>query len=144
MELSSGGALDDNGWDLQTCGEFPMPMGDDPSQSCFTWKSWDKADHTDYCKSKYQLTPKYDWALDYFGGRDPKVDFSAASNIIFSNGALDPWHAGGITKNITENTIALYIEHSAHHLDMRAPNKDDPASLTEARAIEMMHIKKWV
>ena len=32
------GGLDTNGWAVQTCNEFPMPMGDDPSVSCFTWK----------------------------------------------------------------------------------------------------------
>jgi len=37
LELESTGALDDNGWDVQTCGEFPMPQGDGPAQSCFTW-----------------------------------------------------------------------------------------------------------
>lgn len=90
------------------------------------------------------MTPKYDWALDYFGGRNPPKDFASASNIIFSNGAYDPWHAGGITANITENTIALYIEKSAHHLDLREPNDADPWTLTEARAVEMAWIKKWV
>jgi len=34
-DTSSG--LDDSGWTIQTCIDMPMPMGDDPSDTCFTW-----------------------------------------------------------------------------------------------------------
>jgi lysosomal Pro-X carboxypeptidase len=44
------------------------------------------------------MTPKYDWALDFFGGRNIVRDFSSYSNIVFSNGDLDPWSAGGVTE----------------------------------------------
>ena len=30
------------------------------------------------------MTPKYDWALDFFGGRDVSKDFASYSNIVFS------------------------------------------------------------
>lgn len=68
------------------------------------------------------------------------------TNIILSNGELDPWRAGGLNKNVTADGsgIALYIESGAHHLDLRPPNVDDPATVTEARNIEMANIKKWI
>jgi lysosomal Pro-X carboxypeptidase len=34
MTNDQSGGLDGNGWGVQTCNEFPMPMGDDPG---FTW-----------------------------------------------------------------------------------------------------------
>ena len=75
----------------------------------------------------------------------PKRDFYKASNIIFSNGVLDPWHAGGIYKEpVSPKTTTLYIEHSAHHLDLRLPNVADPATVTAARAIETETIAKWI
>lgn len=55
------------------------------------------------------------------------------SNIIFSNGELDPWQAGGVTFEVSNETTVLYIEKSAHHLDLRLPNPADPATVTEAR-----------
>ena len=141
---SSG--LDGDGWGVQTCNEFPMPMGDDPSYGvgCFTWNNWYKQGFTNECEKQFNMTPKYEWALDYFGGRQPEKDFAAATNLIFANGDLDPWHGGGVIKNITDNTMALFIKDSAHHLDLRLPNIDDPATVTQAREIEMAHVKKWI
>ena len=144
---NQAGGLDDNGWDVQSCSEFPMPMGDDPSVSCFTWDNWDKTAFTERCNSTYGQMPKFDWALDFFGGRNPSKDFAHVTNLVFANGDLDPWSAGGVTKNITQDTIALYIKDSAHHLDLRAPNAADgmgPGSVTEARLVEAMYVKKWV
>jgi len=70
----------------------------------------------------------------------------AATNVIWSNGELDPWRAGGLNKNVSADgsSIALYIESGAHHLDLRPPNAADPATVTEARNIEMMNILKWI
>lgn len=147
LSANQAGGLDASGWDVQSCNEFPMPMGDDPAVSCFTWDNWDKYAFIQHCNNTYQQTPKFDWALDFFGGRNPSKDFADVSNIVFSNGELDPWHAGGITKNITSDTVALWIKDGAHHLDLRLPNEADgtgPGSVTEARAVEMMYVKKWV
>lgn len=84
--------------------------------------------------------------MDYFGGRDINRDFYNATNIIFSNGEFDPWRAGGITYNVTEDwgSIAVYIEKAAHHLDLRAPNDTDPDSVKVARDVMMATMKKWI
>lgn len=102
--------------------------------------------NTKMCQEKYGLTPDYNWALDYFGGYNIDKDFLATTNIIWSNGQLDPWRAGGLNKNVSADGsgIALYIDKGAHHLDLRPPNDEDPATVTEARNIEMANIKKWI
>jgi hypothetical protein len=82
--------------------------------------------------------------LDYFGGRNPKQDFKHCSNIIFSNGELDPWHAGGVLYNVSDDCIALYINGAAHHLDLRGPNPTDTAEILSARAVETIWIQKWI
>lgn len=52
-----------------------------------------------------------------YGGR--KID--AASNIVFSNGLLDPWHGTGVLQNISDSVIAIIIPEGAHHLDVSQP-----------------------
>jgi len=136
--------LDDSGWTIQTCIDMPMPMGDDPAQSCFSWENWWKQGHTDFCKKEYNLTPQYDFALDFFGGRDVNLDWSHYSNIIFSNGDLDPWHAGGVTEDVMPNNPIIWIEKSGHHLDLRLPNVLDPPAVTAARAQEEKWLKTWI
>lgn len=69
------------------------------------------------------------------------------SNIIFSNGQLDPWTAGGLTQEIKNNgnIDIIYISESAHHLDLREPNDQyDPQSVKDARAKETAIIKRWI
>lgn len=102
--------------------------------------------NTKYCQETFGLTPQYTWALDYFGGYDINKDFLHLTNIVFSNGDLDPWMAGGLNYNVTADGsgIALTIEGGAHHLDLRLPTDLDPVFLTEARAIETANIKKWI
>ena len=90
------------------------------------------------------MTPQYDWALDYFGGRDVTKDFASSSNIIFSNGNLDPWHAGGVLEDTMPDNHVIFIQNSAHHFDLRLPNAADPYTVTQARAQEEAIIKGWI
>ena len=92
----------------------------------------------------YGWTPQYNWALDYFGGRNPGKDFEGHSKIVFFNGDYDPWHGGGVNQNITRNTVAVYAKRAAHHYDLRAPNANDTKEIKEARAIEEMHLTNWI
>jgi len=122
-----------------------MPIGYGPD-SMFIEQDFDFDEYTAWCQSEFGLTPDYDWALRYFGGFDITKDFLATTNIIFSNGELDPWRAGGLNSNVTADGsgIALYIESGAHHLDLRPPNDEDPATVTNARNVEMANIKAWI
>lgn len=139
------GSLDGFGWNILACNQLAMPVGFN-EESMFLPQPFDYDSYTKMCQDTFGLTPEYDWALDYFGGYNINKDFLATTNIIFSNGELDPWRAGGLNYNVTADGsgIALYIEGGAHHLDLRAPTDLDPEVLTQARAIEMNHIKKWI
>lgn len=64
-------------------------------------KGFDYDSFTENCQKQYGLTPRLSFIFDYFGGKDIKRDFYDTTNIIFTNGNLDPWSAGSITKNIT-------------------------------------------
>jgi len=98
------------------------------------------------------------WLDTYYGGSR----MSGHSNIIFSNGLLDPWAAGGVyanspfqnsdgeyngpmVQNITDNDIiALIIRFGGHHTDLMYSNKMDPRCVTKARTIENLYITKWI
>lgn len=131
--VQQGGGLDDNGWAVQACNEMCMPFASDADTSMFPTAQWNTTTNSAYCYATTRQLPQYEWALKYFGGIKPEKDFMKASNIIFSNGSLDPWQAGGIVEPLNDQCLSLFIENSAHHLDLRLPNEADPESLTEAR-----------
>lgn len=64
--------------------------------------------------------------------------------IIFSNGLLDPWSGASVLTNISSTVIAVVIPEAAHHLDLRAANKDDPQSVIEARKFCESTFSKWI
>jgi lysosomal Pro-X carboxypeptidase len=96
------------------------------------------------------------WLDTYYGG----VNMDGHSNIIFSNGLLDPWSAGGVyatspfeivpydgpmLQNITDNDVfALIIEYGGHHTDFMYSNELDPDCVKEARRIEKEYVAKWI
>lgn len=122
-----------------------MPFASNSTTSMFPPAEWDKTTNSAYCLESTHQDPQYEWALKYFGGMKPEKDFMKASNIIFSNGELDPWKAGGVT-SLPDNDqcLTLLIENSAHHLDLRLPNEADPSTVTEARQTEMEWIAKFI
>lgn len=129
-DTDATGALDGAGWNVLACNELAMPcsMGKD---SMFIEEPFDYAAYTQMCQSTYGLTPNYQWALDYFGGYNYTRDFQFYSNIIFSNGELDPWRAGGVYSFVNFDLPHYVIEGGAHHLDLRLPNDADKGTDVE-------------
>lgn len=101
----------------------------------------------------------------YYGG----LRIGMHSNIVFSQGLLDPWSGGGVfpgeiprinlnkdafvelkkeemIHNITDDgsIISLWIERGAHHLDLFYENEGDPECVKKARLIEEEHIQRWI
>lgn len=64
--------------------------------------------------------------------------------LICSNGDLDPWSGGGVTKDITDTLVAINIPNGAHHLDLRASTAFDPSTVLLSRSLEVKHMKKWI
>uniref|UniRef100_A0A914WMS2 Lysosomal Pro-X carboxypeptidase n=1 Tax=Plectus sambesii TaxID=2011161 RepID=A0A914WMS2_9BILA len=146
-------------WPWQTCTEMALPSCVNGSTDSFFPSNvtfspnlcpWTPENQANYCQNTFSYFDKElfrpTWAMTYYG-----KNFAAASNIIFSNGNLDPWAAGGVFSSAEgivqaqRNGVTLIeVEESGHHLDLRQPNTCDPPSVIEARRKEYQIIYCWV
>jgi hypothetical protein len=96
--------------------------------------------------------PWSQWLESYYGGRN----ISHHRNIIWSNGALDPWSGQGVyppgggpegplVQHINEDgsQISLILDLGAHHLDLMFTDPRNPPCFYEARKIETKMIRQW-
>ena len=142
-------------WDYQACTESVFLPTTNGLTDMFLARSWTLTDLTDYCMKKFGVKPRQSWLMTEFGADNIA---SSASNIIFSNGLLDPWHAGGILSSLSPTLPAILIavschlicrvndvlQDGAHHLDLRASNPEDPESVIQARQQEVAFFKLWL
>lgn len=133
-------ALGDLGWDFQACTEMVMPMCSDGINDMFEMKAWNLDEYSDECMKKWKTKPRPMMTSVMYGGRN----ITSSSNIVFSNGLLDPWSTGGVTKTLSDSLISVIIPEGAHHLDLRASDPNDPVSVVKARDIEKQSIAKWI
>uniref|UniRef100_G3UK74 Serine protease 16 n=1 Tax=Loxodonta africana TaxID=9785 RepID=G3UK74_LOXAF len=76
---------------------------------------------------------------EYYGGFNV-----TGSKIIFPNGSFDPWHPLGITKNISEDLLAVFIEGAVHCADVYEQKDTDSAELIQAREKIFQILQKWL
>eukprot|EP00729_Bicosta_minor_P019693 gene19693-2216_t len=159
------------GYDGKTCipdfveGPGGVP-GDGPGPDSWGWQSCTENLHQfsgrtfrDYkfdinndavnpCSKFWNATNKLntDALTGLYGGYKLGDGKTNASNIIWSNGLLDPWHGGGFLTPGDPSTGNHWISmpHGAHHLDLRGPHPQDPPDITAARAEEEKIIRGWI
>ena len=133
-------SLGDLGWDFQACTEMVMPMCSDGVNDMFQPEPWNLEKYSDRCFKKWKVRPRAMMAPLIYGGKN----ITASSNIVFSNGLLDPWSTGGVTKSLSDSLVAIIIPEGAHHLDLRGQDPNDPSSVVKARELEKQFIQKWL
>ena len=136
------GDLGYDAWEYQTCTELPMPFCySDKDMFPYQESSW-REQYDQNCLEKYGVTPDYDFLKREIGWFEKTNDFS---NIIFTNGKLDPWRAGGIsTKDFKRGIYSIEILKGAHHTDLLAPDEKDPISVMMARETIKEIVKNWL
>nr|XP_020663824.1 lysosomal Pro-X carboxypeptidase isoform X1 [Pogona vitticeps] len=128
------------GWYYQSCTEMVMPMCSDGINDMFEPQAWDFHAYSEECFKMWGVRPRPSWIPISYGGKN----ISAHSNIIFSNGGLDPWSGGGVMRNITDTLVAIVIPEGAHHLDLRSNSPFDPDSVLKARLLEVHFMRLWI
>jgi lysosomal Pro-X carboxypeptidase len=101
-------ATQDDGdlWGYQYCTEMFMPMGRDGVTDMFWPQPWNQTLAVEQCQSQWGVKPKVTWADTVFGGRS----LTAASNIVWSNGDLDPWARLGVTTSPSPSLHAVLVQ----------------------------------
>ena len=91
-------------------------------------------------------TPNTHAFAQRFGGWKLGDGLTGVTNLIFSNGLLDPWSGGGFynPKKYFEGNYYFTMPHGAHHLDLRGPNSADPEDVTVVRQQEEEIIIGWI
>lgn len=131
---------DSRAWDYQACTELALPAGSNNKTDMFPSLPWTPEMRAEYCQEKWGVAQRPDWSAIQLWGKD----ISSASNIIFSNGDLDPWRPGGVLQDVSPTLVAVLVKGGAHHLDLRASNPKDPPTVTQAREQELELIQKFI
>ncbi|XP_062587574.1 lysosomal Pro-X carboxypeptidase-like [Saccostrea cucullata] len=132
--------LGTSGWDYQSCTEMVAPSCSNGKTDMFEKSAWDFNAYTKGCLKNWKVKPDINWLETQYWGRN----LSSTSNIIFSNGLLDPWSSGGVLKSQSESVVAIVIPNGAHHLDLRGSNKADTPDVISARNTEKKYIASWI
>ena len=86
-----------------------MPLCSDGVNDMFEPQEWNFQEFLDGCYKQWGIRPRIEWPYIEFGGKN-LTDLRYFSNIIFTNGNLDPFSAGGVRSTITETLPAILIK----------------------------------
>jgi lysosomal Pro-X carboxypeptidase len=133
-------------WDYQYCTEM-LPQetyfSTDGEHDMFWPRSVPLAQIQAHCREQWRVDPDPDWIRASYGDELLR----GASNIVFSNGLLDPWSAAGVREvpKDARGVVVLPIEEGAHHLDLFFSRPAlDPPSVVRARKVEVDNMRKWI
>ncbi|XP_071328023.1 thymus-specific serine protease isoform X1 [Trachinotus anak] len=129
-------------WVYQTCTEFGFYQSTDSPNQPFT--GFPLVYHVKQCADFYnvsaeQLAEAVAQTNEYYGGYDIR-----SSRIVFPNGSIDPWHALGITQDISPTLPAVFITGTAHCANMYPARSEDLPQLALARDHIFLLLQQWL
>lgn len=141
LSFKSKSSVDGRPWGFQRCTElvFPNCSNGTSDGEMFLKYDWNFQEFTESCQKKYHINPQERILIDTYGS-----SFEYGSNIIFSNGMLDPWSGYGILSLFNKKHEIVIIPDAAHQLDLRADHLADPQSVRNARNLYISKFKEWI
>ncbi|XP_053176096.1 thymus-specific serine protease [Scomber japonicus] len=129
-------------WVYQTCTEFGFYQSTDSPNQPFA--GFPLPYHVKQCMDYFnvsaeQLAEAIVQTNEYYGGYDIR-----STRIVFPNGSIDPWHALGITQDITAYLPAVFIKGTAHCANMYPARPQDLPQLTLARDHVFLLLQQWL
>ncbi|KTF90392.1 hypothetical protein cypCar_00028613 [Cyprinus carpio] len=128
-------------WVYQTCTEFGFYQSTDSPNQPFS--GFPLPYHLQQCADIYNLSTSLDDAIqqtnEEYGGYDIRT-----TRIVFPNGSIDPWHALGVTQDITSDLPAVFIKGTAHCANMYPARAEDLPQLSLARDHIFILLQKWL
>ena len=127
-------------WNYQSCTEMLYPLCSDGVHDMYYKSSWDINGMAKICEKTWGVKPDTSRIKLQYGDHD----ISEHSNIVFTNGDMDPWAGGGVRNNISDSLVAINIAHGAHNYDLFFSHEEDLPSVIEARNKEKFYIQSWI
>jgi lysosomal Pro-X carboxypeptidase len=126
-------------WDYQSCTELVSNVDTNNMTDMFPSYPYDFPSLEEYCMTQWNAVPQ-PLAIP------TKYNYTTLTNLILSNGRLDPWHPGGVLpEQCPPQLFCILIDEAAHHLDLRGTDPiHDPASVLIARQYEAQIIGNWI
>ncbi|EFA86462.1 hypothetical protein PPL_00255 [Heterostelium album PN500] len=118
-------------WLWQTCVEFGYFSTTYPGTSVFP-PTLNVEEQVKWCEEIFDIkgmTPNIAWTNSYYGGQQIQ-----GSNIMFTNGLLDPWHLLSVNEPNLEGTVQAATYEAGHCGTLIQSTSIDPPSLIAARA----------
>ncbi|XP_053402774.1 putative serine protease F56F10.1 [Mercenaria mercenaria] len=142
---SSGIYVSGRQWMYQTCAEFGWFQSSDCKKQAFSHQ-FPVNFSCIQCMDIYEknmdcifIDENIKDTNQYYGGRNISV-----TKVVFPNGSIDPWHAMGVTEDISPDATAIYIDGTAHCANMYPATDKDSPQLTAARKQIADLIHKWI
>ena len=109
--------------------------------------AWDGPAYAAACEDTYGVTPRPGWATTEWGGRR----LGALTNVVWTNGDLDPWSGTGVTAasaaagaDLAPTALVVPVPGGAHHLDLMFSHPGDTPGVLAARDATRAAMRAWV
>ncbi|PIC39919.1 hypothetical protein B9Z55_011454 [Caenorhabditis nigoni] len=148
---TGGLGSDELGWPWQECSEIIMAMCASGGANDVFWSECGDNIYDTLKQGCLSIFGSMNWTTANWNIDAVKTlygyDLSGSSNLILTQGHLDPWSGGGYKVDQTNTARGIYVMEipgSAHHLDLRQPNTCDPNTVVNARYQIVQILKCWV